>query len=65
MLNLGPSWRTSLGGIIGAVGAILMQVSTPPRCATLGHALAGLATVIIGLSARDANVSSEQQGAKK
>lgn len=65
MLKLGPSWRTSLGGVVGALGAILMQVSNPAWCAPLGQTLAGLATVIIGLSARDANVTSEQQGAKK
>lgn len=57
------SWRTTLGGMLGAAGAALMALDAP-TAKTIGVVLSALAFLIMGASARDNNVTSEQAGAK-
>ena len=58
------SWKTTLGGIIAALGTALLAVPEPEWLSKLGAGLIGLGGAIAGLSARDNNVSSEDAGAK-
>lgn len=59
-----PSWRTSIGAIMSAVGGVLVQVNEPSWCKTLGQILIAAGPTIIGLNARDNMVSTEQAKAK-
>ena len=56
----GASWKTSLGGLISALGGILSQVEEPSWVKTIGQILLALGTTVIGLSARDNSVTSQQ-----
>jgi nicotinamide mononucleotide (NMN) deamidase PncC len=57
---LGPSWKTTVGGAMAAVGAVLATAeSGTVRLA--GACLAAVGTAWLGISARDKSVSSEQQ----
>lgn len=58
------SWKTTIGGAIGALGTFLTTVQDPPWVAIVGQVLVGLGMFIIGASARDNKVSSEEAGAK-
>jgi hypothetical protein len=54
------SWKTSLGGIVAAVGIALRD---NPKTAAYAPIFEGLGVFLIGMSARDNKVSSEQVGA--
>ena len=56
------SWKTSLGGILAAIGIGLRD---NPRTAPYAALIEGLGITLIGLSARDNGVTSEQVGAAK
>ena len=58
------SWQTSLGGILAAIGTGLQACKDPTWAATVGQILGAIGIAIIGLCARDNNVTSEQAGAK-
>ena len=73
MKNITVSWRTTAGGILSGVGAVLMA-SGPEQPIViagiefdwklLGGIMVAIGTAIIGLLARDNGVSSEDAGAK-
>ena len=54
------SWKTSLGGILAAVGIALRD---NPKTASYAPIVEGLGVFLLGMSARDNKVSSEQAGA--
>lgn len=58
------SWKTTLGGALGALGTYLATVHDPAWVAIVGQVLIGLGMFIVGATARDNNVSSEDAGAK-
>lgn len=58
------SWKTTLAGAIGALGVYLSSQSQYSWAPTAGQILTGLGTFLIGMFARDKDVSSEQQGLK-
>ena len=63
------SWRTSLAGIANFVGVLAVQLSAQfdadPNTAPNWALVLSAGVVLFGfLSARDANVTSEQQGLK-
>lgn len=57
------SWKTTLAGAIAAVGAYLVANETG-AAHTVGQVMVGLGPFLVGLFARDNNVTSEQVGAK-
>ena len=56
------SWKTSLGGILAAIGIGLRD---NPKTSAYAPIVEGLGVFLIGMSARDNKVSSEQVGAGK
>lgn len=62
------SWKTTAGGILALLGAALDVVpGSAPGASYVkpwGGFMAAIGAGLIGLAARDANVSSEQQGIK-
>ena len=58
------SWRTTLGGILIAVGSYFQTVNDPAWLTVLGTAFVGIGGLLVGGSARDHGVSSEKAGAK-
>ena len=50
------SWKTSLGGIITAIGTILTQ-GDGPTMKLIGGVLAAIGALLLGLSAKDHNVT--------
>lgn len=59
MLN----WRTTLGGILAAIGQYLETIVDPAWVSAIGKVLSIAGVFIIGLTARDTNVSTEAQRA--
>ena len=57
------SWKTTLSGLISAVGAYLKTQTDPAWLATLGNLLTYAGLAGMGIFARDNNVTSEQAGA--
>jgi len=55
------SWKTTLGGILGAVGLAMRH---DPRLAPYSDTVTAIGVLLVGSSARDNNVTSEQAGAK-
>lgn len=53
------SWKTTLGGLLIAAGQLLAP-GLPADLEWIGSALTGLGALILGLSARDNKVSTEQ-----
>jgi len=54
------SWKTTLGGILGAIGFAMKHI---PAAAPYSDAVAALGLLLVGSAARDNNVTSEQAGA--
>jgi hypothetical protein len=52
------NWKTTLGGLITAVGAYLQTVPEPTWLATVGKIMIGLGPLLIGFFAKDKNVSN-------
>lgn len=63
--NMSASWKTTLGGILAAIGTGLQAVKDPSWVALIGQILGGIGVLVIGAAARDNGVTSEQSGAKK
>jgi hypothetical protein len=57
------SWKTSVGGILLSIGALLAGFGSEDLKA-VGAALVALGGLLTGVSARDNGVSSEDAGAK-
>ena len=58
------SWKTSLGGLLVAVGTVASQVLTPAWVPVVGSAMVALGSVVMGVSARDNKVNSKDAGAE-
>ncbi len=58
------SWKTTLGGILMAIGSFLQTMDEPAWISVLGTTLVGLGGLLVGGSARDFNVSSKSTGIK-
>ena len=58
--SLATSWKTSLGGLLVAAGYVVEYMVDPK----IGEALKVTGTALIGLAARDNNVSSEAAGVR-
>lgn len=58
------SWKTTLGGALGALGTYLISVDDPAWLQIVGQVFVGLGILIIGASARDNSVTSKQAGAE-
>lgn len=73
MKNITVSWKTTTGGILSGVGAVLMA-SGPEQPVVIagiefnwkliGGLMVAIGTALIGLSARDNSVSSKDAGAE-
>lgn len=61
---MNASWKTSVSGAVSALGVYLSTQTQYSWAPTVGQILTGLGTFLVGFFARDANVSSEQQGLK-
>lgn len=59
------SWKTTVSGIFGAIGAYLLTVTSPSWLHLVGQFLVVASPLALGLAARDNNVTSEQAGANK
>ncbi len=58
------SWKTTLGGALGALGTYLITVDDPAWLQIVGQVFVGLGILIIGANARDNGVTSKQAGAE-
>ena len=54
------SWKTTLGGVLVAAGYVVEHMVDPK----IGEALKVAGTALIGVAARDNNVSSEEAGVR-
>jgi len=51
------SWKTTLCGVIGAIGTYLITLTDPAWMATVGKILVGLSVAGLGFFAKDSNVT--------
>ena len=64
------SWKTTVGGLFSAVGAAIVGANvaiglTPPGWLLwAGYLVSAIGPVLLGSSARDANVSSQEHGGR-
>jgi hypothetical protein len=58
------SWKTTLFGVLTALGAYLQTVQDPAWLQMVGKALTVAGPILLGLFARDNSVTSESAGAK-
>ena len=57
------SWKTTLAGAVGAL-ATFLATQEAPGLKLAGQVLTGISVALLGIFARDNNVTSEQAGAK-
>lgn len=57
------SWKTTVGGFLGAAGTALGGFTSDQVMHAIGIIVGGLGMLLLGLAARDNNVTSEQAGA--
>ena len=57
------SWKTTLGGVLASVGALLSAGDGIYK--NIGVGLATVGSLLLGIAARDNSVSSEDAGIKK
>jgi len=55
-----PNWKTTLGGILAAVGQFLQTIEDPAWLKLFGQIVGAIGLFLLGASARDFNVTSEQ-----
>ena len=58
------SWKTTVAGAISALGVYLSTQTQYSWAPVTGQVLTGLGTFLMGMFARDNNVSSEAAGVK-
>jgi hypothetical protein len=58
------NWKTTLGGILAALGQFLETITDPAWIGLIGRIISAVGVFLIGATARDFNVTSEQSGAK-
>lgn len=58
------NWKTTLGGILAAIGQFLESIQDPAWVGLVGRILTAAGLFLLGTSARDYNVTSEKSGAK-
>ena len=58
------SWKTTVFGLVSAIGAYLVTVNDPAWVSSLGKVLALVGPIGLGLVARDNDKSSEDVGTK-
>lgn len=58
------SWKTTLAGAVAALGEYLSKPDQEPVVQTIGTIMVYAGLVMVGIFARDSNVSSESAGAK-
>lgn len=66
-MNLKPfifNWKTTLSGIVAAVGTVLLG-SEDENWRHVGQIVMAAGALLLGVTARDANKTSEQSGATK
>lgn len=61
---MNKSWKTTVAGAISALGVFLSTQNQYSWAPVAGQVMTGLGTFLMGMFARDSNVSSEQQGLK-
>lgn len=59
------NWKTTMGGILLAVGILVMEGSDGAMAQQMGGWSAIAGAIFGSVSARDSNISSENSGAKK
>lgn len=64
MKSVTKSWRTTVGGILMAVGGPLSQTHEPSWLSPVGTALFSAGAALLGFSARDSMVTSKEAGAE-
>lgn len=50
------SWKTSLGGVLASIGAVMTTMTTEPYH-TIGVCLAAVGALLLGVAAKDFNVT--------
>lgn len=48
------NWKTTLSGVLAAVGLVLTHI---PETSAIGNVLTALGTLFVGLTAKDSNVT--------
>lgn len=51
------NWKTTLCGALGALGVYLQSVNDPAWLGIVGQILAGIGTFLLGMFAKDRNVT--------